>query len=151
MTRRRRSLPVGSASGRGRRREAGGSGHGSDLHPILSSDTEPAFGPDFAPNGHKVGVDLSGRGFDAIATIGLAHSKVHEIRRFNSPIGAPVFSPNGRRIAFSHAPGPASDDSEVYVMRADGSHLRRLTHTPGPLCGQRPRRLAAAAAIARGP
>jgi len=105
---------------------------GSDLHPIFSSDTEEALGPDFAPNGRKVAVELSGQGFEAIATVGLAHSNVNEIRRFDSPIGAPIFSPNGRRIAFTHAPGGTSGDSDVYTMRADGSHLRRITHTPGP-------------------
>jgi TolB protein len=46
----------------------------------------------------------------------------------------PVWSPDGRRIAFTsdrHAmPGDRarwSDDFELYVMRADGTHVRRLT------------------------
>ena len=47
-----------------------------------------------------------------------------------------VWSPDGRRIAFvrnlrSRLPGPGpccKDDSEIYVMNADGSGTRRLTH-----------------------
>jgi TolB protein len=43
--------------------------------------------------------------------------------------GLPVWSPNGRKIAFMRAWG---SDGDIYVMNADGSGLRRLTRTPGP-------------------
>ena len=53
---------------------------------------------------------------------------------------APSYSPDGRRIAFSslrsQPPGSGDDRilySELYVMDADGSHVRRLTHTFGLL------------------
>ena len=41
-------------------------------------------------------------------------------------INAPVFSPDGEKIAFT-----AGDDkaTEVYIMHADGSHLRQLTQS----------------------
>ena len=51
-----------------------------------------------------------------------------------------VWSPNGRQIAFvrnraTGLPGPGAagskDDSEIYVMNADGSGTRRLTHNLG--------------------
>ena len=50
-----------------------------------------------------------------------------------------VWSPDGRRIAFvgnraTGLPGPGArfkDDSEIYVMNADGSGTRRLTHNIG--------------------
>jgi Tol biopolymer transport system component len=51
---------------------------------------------------------------------------------------SPAWSPDGSRIAFSSArsmpPGFQGDQrfySEVYVMRADGSHVKRITFTPG--------------------
>jgi TolB protein len=47
--------------------------------------------------------------------------------------GTPVWSPDGRRIAFAMKPAGAADEneSEVYVMDADGRNVRRLTRTPG--------------------
>ena len=47
--------------------------------------------------------------------------------------GTPVWSPDGRQIAFAMKPAGATDEneSEVYVMRSDGSGVRRLTNAPG--------------------
>lgn len=47
--------------------------------------------------------------------------------------GTPVWALDGRTIAFAMKPAGATDDneSEIYVMRADGSDIRRLTNTPG--------------------
>ncbi|MFP5371216.1 MAG: TolB family protein, partial [Actinomycetes bacterium] len=41
---------------------------------------------------------------------------------------APVWSPDGRRIAFV---SDRDGDEDVYVMRADGSGVRKLTHDAG--------------------
>jgi Tol biopolymer transport system component len=42
---------------------------------------------------------------------------------------SPSWSPDGRRIAFARCPGEGLPGCyEIYVMRADGTHLRRLTH-----------------------
>jgi TolB protein len=40
----------------------------------------------------------------------------------------PAFSPNGRWIVFERCCYGASDTSEIFVMRADGSSVRRITH-----------------------
>lgn len=47
--------------------------------------------------------------------------------------GTPDWSPDGSRILFAMTPVRATDEneSEVYVMNADGSGVRRLTTTPG--------------------
>jgi Tol biopolymer transport system component len=43
-----------------------------------------------------------------------------------------VLSPDGRRIAFASTRDTRDEDNpELYVMNADGSKLRRLTHAPG--------------------
>jgi TolB protein len=44
-----------------------------------------------------------------------------------------VWSPDGARIAFAMRPAGSVDEneSEIYVMRADGSAVRRLTNAPG--------------------
>lgn len=47
--------------------------------------------------------------------------------------GTPVWSPDGGTIAFGMRPAGATgdDESDVYVMRPDGSGIRRLTEAPG--------------------
>jgi TolB protein len=42
-------------------------------------------------------------------------------------VGAPDWSPDGRRIAFSRSDGGPSD---IWTVRRDGSGLKRLTNTP---------------------
>jgi TolB protein len=45
----------------------------------------------------------------------------------------PVWSPDGTAIAFAMTPAGAADanESEIYVMRPDGTRVRRLTAAPG--------------------
>jgi Tol biopolymer transport system component len=46
----------------------------------------------------------------------------------------PAWSPDGNRIAFEYNPSPTgrrSQDSEIYIMNADGSNKRRLTRVLG--------------------
>ena len=47
--------------------------------------------------------------------------------------GTPVWSPDGQGIVFAMKPAGATDDeeSDIYVMRPDGSAVRRLTEAPG--------------------
>ena len=47
--------------------------------------------------------------------------------------GTPVWSPDGKQIAFAMRPAGATDEneSEIYVMGADGSEIRRLTGAAG--------------------
>ena len=46
--------------------------------------------------------------------------------------GTPVWSPDGRRIAFAMRPSGAADpESDVYLIDSDGTNLRRLTDAPG--------------------
>ena len=45
----------------------------------------------------------------------------------------PRWSPDGRLIVFAMKPAGATDEneSEIYLMQRDGSHVRRLTNAPG--------------------
>jgi WD40-like Beta Propeller Repeat len=50
---------------------------------------------------------------------------------------APSWSPDGRLILFERAPagtftpGTEAQEKDIYVMRADGTHVRRMTDSPG--------------------
>lgn len=44
------------------------------------------------------------------------------------PYGAAAWSPNGRQIAFMRVHKASPETSALYVMRADGTHLKRLTN-----------------------
>ena len=51
----------------------------------------------------------------------------------DEPFSTPVWSPDGRRIAFAHlvADGSGAPRSQVSIVDADGSNLHRLTTRPG--------------------
>lgn len=56
-------------------------------------------------------------------------------RRIFSDGGAPMYSPDGTRIAFVRATmayeGNSEGSTDLYVVNSDGTGIRRLTHTPG--------------------
>lgn len=54
-------------------------------------------------------------------------------RKIGTDPGTPVWSPDGKSIAFAMRPAGATDEneSEIYVMRADGTRVRRLTDAAG--------------------
>jgi Tol biopolymer transport system component len=109
---------------------------GSDVQTLFTSDSDGVGNPDFAPNGRKVLVTVAGPGLRGIATVGVADSSLQVIRNFapsgRVPRGRAAFSPNGERIALTLQSGAHGKRTDVYVMRADGTHLRRLTHADGP-------------------
>ncbi len=63
-----------------------------------------------------------------IFTIGADGTKRRQLTGVSGSNTTPVWSPDGRRVAFIHRDG---DDSQVYVMSADGGSQRRLTSDPG--------------------
>jgi Tol biopolymer transport system component len=54
--------------------------------------------------------------------------RAHRRRLLARDASQPAWSPDGRRIAFVRQLG---SNSEIYVMRADGSDERRITNNPG--------------------
>jgi TolB protein len=43
--------------------------------------------------------------------------------------GEPAWSPDGRSIAFTRGPFSGNSPSQIFRVRADGRHLKQLTHT----------------------
>jgi Tol biopolymer transport system component len=87
----------------------------------------PAQGAFPGRNGLLVYGHTAADGSGAIGT--MRADGTHRHRLVSRP-GAtqPVWSPDGRRIGFAARTGEGQNSFEIYVMRADGSHLRRITH-----------------------
>jgi TolB protein len=100
------------------------------------TDTEQAYEsrPDFAPTGHRLVFVRSGaaRGDTELFTVKLDGSHLRRLTRNKLNDEYPVFSPNGRWIAFAaeHGSGRGAHDQDIYRIRADGSDRRRVTGTP---------------------
>jgi len=64
-------------------------------------------------------------GISDIAIYDIAAKKLLRINPTGKDCLAPVYSPDGRQIAFASGKG---DDKNIYIMNADGTGLRQLTH-----------------------
>ena len=99
-----------------------------DLH----DDGQPTWSPDgseivfvhqmFSPEEEQMG--LSNHDLWMMRANG-SHQRAVTVNPFDDH--EPNWSPDGRKIAFTTNP---SGNSDVYTIRPDGSHLRRLTGRP---------------------
>jgi TolB protein len=88
-------------------------------------DSSPAFSSD----GRRIAFTRNGD----VYVLRLERHRLHRLTRTAFDEGAPRFSPDGRRIVFSRAEslsGEGFDKRGIYVMRADGAHVRRVDHVP---------------------
>lgn len=106
---------------------------GSRLRRLTSSSGEAVW-PDPSPDGKRIAYedDESTRAVIAVIKADGTHRRVLTPSGFQ---GQPAWSPDGRWIAFGRDPAPG--DNGVWLMRPDGSGLRRLTRNPyaGAECG----------------
>ena len=99
--------------------------NGSGLANLTSSPTTGEYGPDWSPDGTRllfnVGSDITVLNADGSgrATITTTHEESY-----------PTWSPDGTRIAFSSRRN--LNNSELYVMNANGSSQTRLTNLGYP-------------------
>ncbi|MBI3304368.1 MAG: PD40 domain-containing protein [Deltaproteobacteria bacterium] len=84
----------------------------------------------FSPDGKRLAFVSSRSGQADIWMLELESGKTWNVT--NSPGGdfRPTWSPDGQWIAFSSDRG-TQDESDIYVIRPDGTGLRRLTDAPG--------------------
>jgi Tol biopolymer transport system component len=106
---------------------------GSGLRRLTNSSGEAVW-PDPSPDGRRIAYedDESTRAVIALMDADGRRRRVLTPTRFQ---GHPDWSPHGGWIAYERDPAPG--DNGVWLMRADGSDLRRLTRNPyaGAECG----------------
>jgi TolB protein len=88
----------------------------------------PGFGPRWSPDGRWIASTTRQDGLFAVQLMRPDGSRRHLVIRGASP----AWSPNGRLIAFS-SDRETPENPELYVIRPDGTGLKRLTHTAGGL------------------
>lgn len=91
------------------------------------------YRPSFSPDGTRIAFATADGGLAWVPTSGGAVVRLTSA----TPTGSsrsdadPLFSPDGTTVAFTRSPGRGGSD--VYLVDADGSGLRRLTITPLPV------------------
>lgn len=92
--------------------------------------TQGATAPVWSPEGSKIAVTIPGEeNFTETSHIDVLDSDGSDRRRLVPfQAGNPSWSPDGKRIAFAR--WFAIDFTDIYVVDADGSGLRRLTRSP---------------------
>jgi Tol biopolymer transport system component len=95
----------------------------SRIRVLHSLDDAVVSGPSWAPSGDKIAYAE----IDAIAILDVRSRTLTRV--FRSYVSHPTWSPDGREIAFER--DVTDDDRAIWVMAADGTRARRLTHPHG--------------------
>jgi dipeptidyl aminopeptidase/acylaminoacyl peptidase len=85
-----------------------------------------ASSPSFSPDGSRVALVSSLSGLPQVWTVSADGGWPDLVTALPDPVGAVRWSPDGAWLAFSVAPGGGINE-QVYLVRPDGSGLRRLT------------------------
>jgi Tol biopolymer transport system component len=102
---------------------------GSHAHRIFTTRNVYEAHPDFSPDGSPIVFSRSSvrRIHDEIFSVRADGSRLRRLTRSEANDSFPVFSPTGGRIAFSSDRHRAPGSFRIYKMRADGTHVRRIT------------------------
>jgi TolB protein len=106
---------------------------GTGLRRLTNSSGEAVW-PEPSPDGRHIAYEDDESTRAVIAVID-ANGRNRRVLTPNGFQGQPDWSPDGRWIAFGRDPAPG--DNGIWMMRRDGSDLRRLTRNPyaGAECG----------------
>lgn len=103
---------------------------------LLTNSAAMEDAPSFSPDGKRL-VFVSSRDGNADIfvmpfrpDVADAKDQAVNLTRHKGGDFHPAFSPDGKQIAFS-SDRDGYRESEIYVMQADGSSVRRVTHSPG--------------------
>jgi Tol biopolymer transport system component len=86
--------------------------------------------PEYSPDGRRIAFDSDRAGFvSAVWVVNSAGGGLHRVTKPALEAFWPDWSPQGDRILFTS--NCCRPRSQVFVMRADGTHVRQLTHFTG--------------------
>ncbi len=98
----------------------------------------PSYSPDGTQIAFRGDLDLAEpTGDEEIYVMNADGTDVRQLTSNADFDSAPSWSPDGKQILFERAPagtftpGTEAQEKDIYVMRADGTHVRRLTDSPG--------------------
>lgn len=121
----RARLFVMNSDGTGQRRLTGG------ISPVADIEGEGEFV--WSPDGREIAFVARARRRSSVrvATLDRRTGKTIAVRAITGGDAdrSPAWSPDGLYLAFSSGDG---DDVDIYVVRADGTGVARLTQAPGP-------------------
>lgn len=85
-----------------------------------------ASSPTFSPDGKRLAFVSDRSGVPQVWVAGVDGRAPVQVTRGEDPVGRVIWSPDGAWLALSLAPGGGMN-TQIYVVRPDGSGLRRLT------------------------
>ncbi len=85
-----------------------------------------AWSPSFSPDGKQIAFISNLTGIPQVWTVPAAGGWPRLVTALNDQVSGVSWSPDGEWLAFSMAPGGGMN-SQVYLIRPDGTDLRRLT------------------------
>jgi Tol biopolymer transport system component len=98
----------------------------------------PSYSPDGTQIAFRGDLDLAEpSGDEELYVMNADGTDVRQLTSNADFDSAPSWSPDGKRILFERAPagtftpGTEAQEKDIYVMRADGTHVQRLTDSPG--------------------